>query len=128
MILNDGSMVVAARSSPQANVTIITLQTDHIMWKFMYGVTLDTARTMVLAQAKDIAVTQAWHNEKLKIVNNRRGTINWTASERTNLLQNGFLTGYEGHYALDPEVFPEIAFDGNAIRLLRVPENLQTPD
>ena len=127
MFLEDGTMVIAGRSSPQANITIITLLTEHITWKIMYGVTLEAARTMVLSQAKEIAIAQAWRNERMKIVNSRRGTINWTASERDNIFENGFLTGYEGHYALDPEVFPEVAFDGNAITLLRVPESLQSP-
>ncbi|XP_022084804.1 teneurin-3-like isoform X2 [Acanthaster planci] len=128
MILNDGRMIVAARSSPQANVTIITLQTDYTAWHFLYGITIDAARTMVLAQAKTVAVAQAWEKEKVNILNSRRGSINWTALERTAILQNGFLSTYEGQYTLDPMVFPEMAFDGNAIRLVRVPQGLQSQD
>jgi hypothetical protein len=75
-----------------------------------------------------VAIAQAWQKEKGNILNNRRGTINWTPSERTAILQNGILPTYEGQYTLDPTIFPEMAFDGNAVRLVRVPQSLQSGD
>ena len=122
--LQVGSVTVSAQmyDSPVRYVTI-ELSNNYTVWKIFYGVTMRQAADIVLESARDIAIDQAWRNERRLLLSGRRGTYFWTSEERLSLAQNNMVPGYEGQYTLDPVEYPNIAFDGNNIKIIRSDPN-----
>ncbi|XP_030836336.1 teneurin-3-like isoform X2 [Strongylocentrotus purpuratus] len=100
---------------------VISLSNNYTTWKIFYGVTMRQAAEVVLESAREVAMHQAWLNERRVLASGLRGTYFWTSEERISLLQNNMVPGYEGQYTLDPMLYPEIAFDGNNIKIVRSP-------
>jgi RHS repeat-associated protein len=44
------------------------------------------------------AVRQAWKQEQARVAAGKQGTVNWTAAQKTELLQTGRVSGFEGHH------------------------------
>lgn len=47
------------------------------------------------------------------------GTVNWTAAEKTELLQTGKVSGYQGHHINSVNGHPELARDPNNIKFVK---------
>ncbi|XP_072171357.1 teneurin-3-like [Diadema setosum] len=117
---NVNSVSVSAQlyDAPYEHV-VIALSNNYTTWKIFYGVSMRQAAEMVLETAREVAMHQAWLNERRILASGQRGTFFWTSEERISMLQNNKVPGYEGQYTLDPMEYPEIAFDGNNIKIVR---------
>ena len=115
--LSSAVTVVGQREPGDEATLMLRINTDTTIWDVYYGLTVEEAMAMVLEDAKEIAVQQAWEKERQAILAGRRGSRNWTNAQRATILEHGRVSGYEGVYTLDPTKYPEIAFDGSSIRL-----------
>lgn len=69
------------------------------------------------------AVRSAWKNEQT-LVEQGKGTRNWTAEEQKELLENGHVSGYEGHHMKSVSEYQEFAGNANNIQFLTHDEHI----
>ena len=62
------------------------------------------------------AVRLAWEDERQLVQQRGRGTVQWTAEEKAELLSRGRVTGYQGHHINSVNGHPEMAGDPNNIK------------
>lgn len=67
---------------------------------------------------RQAAVRDAWKQEQARVASGKPGTVNWTAAEKTELLQTGKVSGYQGHHINSVNGHPELARDPNNICFL----------
>jgi hypothetical protein len=71
-------------------------------------------------------VRQAWRDEKSLVEKNEEGTRDWTEIEKEELLENGKVSGFQGHHINNVADNPELAGDPNNIKFLTPQEHFQT--
>lgn len=69
------------------------------------------------------AVRNAWKNEQM-LVEQGKGTRNWTVEEQKELLENGHISGYEGHHMKSVSEYQEFAGNANNIQFLTHDEHI----
>jgi RHS repeat-associated protein len=67
---------------------------------------------------RQAAVRDAWKQEQARVAAGKPGTVNWTATERSELLKTGKVSGYEGHHINSVNGHPELARDPNNIKFV----------
>jgi RHS repeat-associated protein len=68
---------------------------------------------------RQTAVRQAWKQERARVASGKEGTLNWTAAEKTELLQTGRVSGYQGHHINSVKGHPELAGNPNNVRFVK---------
>jgi RHS repeat-associated protein len=68
-----------------------------------------------LNNARRRAVDRAWQQERDMVRREGRGTRDWTAAERAELLARGRVSGYHGHHINNAAMYPELAGNPNNI-------------
>jgi RHS repeat-associated protein len=76
------------------------------------------AGARVLANARRRAVAQAWRQEQELVRRTGRGTREWSAAEKDELLRTGKVKGYEGHHINNVEDHPNLAGDPDNIEFV----------
>lgn len=77
----------------------------------------------VLNAQRRNAVRNAWKNEQA-LVEQGKGTRNWTTEEQKELLENGRVSGYEGHHMKSVSEYQGFAGDANNIQFLTRDEHI----
>lgn len=70
-----------------------------------------------------MAVRNAWKNEQ-SLLEEGKGTRNWTVEEQRELRENGHISGYEGHHMKSVSEYPEYAANPNNIQFLTREEHI----
>lgn len=78
----------------------------------------------ILASARQHAVRLAWKEERARVLNGL-GTRNWSLSEQKELIEKGYVKGYEGHHMKSVSEFPKYAGDPKNIQFLTEKEHLE---
>ncbi len=62
---------------------------------------------------------RAWHYERELIKNSLPTTNEWTPQEAEELQKLGYVSGYDGEYAVDVQQYPELSDDPSNIRFVK---------
>lgn len=76
-----------------------------------------------LTSERSRAVRNAWKNEQALVMEGK-GTRQWSKSEQKELIENGHITGYEGHHMKSVSEYPEYAGNSKNIQFLTREEHI----
>lgn len=80
------------------------------------GDTVSSSRN--LSKSRRAAEKDAWAQERALVEQTGKGSRQWTDAEKAELLNNGKISGYEGHHINNVKNHPELARDPNNIDFL----------
>lgn len=83
--------------------------------------TIDEKKRLTAERSK--AVRNAWKNEQALVMEGK-GTRQWSKSEQKELIENGHISGYEGHHMKSVSEYPEYAGDSKNIQFLTREEHI----
>ena len=86
---------------------------------------LDTDGHASLAWERIKAVRIAWKQEQALVQRTGTGTRDWTAAERAQLIQNGRVSGYEGHHINSVNNNPNMAANPDNVEFVTRQEHLE---
>jgi RHS repeat-associated protein len=86
----------------------------------------EMAAKKALKAAKNRAVRAAWKEERQLIASGRRGTRNWTESQKKELLERGKVDGFEGHHRNTANGNEDLAGNPDNIEFLSKPDHSDT--
>ncbi|MEN3747981.1 RHS repeat-associated core domain-containing protein [Sphingomonas sp. HF-S3] len=69
--------------------------------------------------AYSTGISRAWAQERLLVQETGRGTVNWTAAQRRELLKTGKVRGFTGHHINNAATAPDWEGDPRNIRFLK---------
>jgi hypothetical protein len=81
-----------------------------------------------IANLRRAAVRDAWAQERQLVQETGQGTRNWTDAEVDELLENGKVSGYQGHHINSVSAYPELAGNPDNIRFLTPAEHFEVHD
>jgi RHS repeat-associated protein len=68
---------------------------------------------------RQAAVRKAWKQEQARVARGERGTVKWTAAQKTELLQTGKVSGFQGHHINSVKGSPHLAGEPNNIEFVK---------
>ncbi|XP_065207120.1 teneurin-a isoform X2 [Planococcus citri] len=93
-------------------------RTDTVL-NVRYGTTVEREKQRLLHHAKVNAMRRAWHYERELLKNGLPTTKDWTPQESEELQKLGYVSGYDGEYAIDVQQYPELSDDPSNIRFVK---------
>lgn len=84
---------------------------------------LSAAEKRQLNKERQAAVRNAWKAERQNVLNGK-ASRDWTPAERSELINKGSVSGYEGHHMKSVSEYPKFAGDPNNIQFLTHDEHL----
>ncbi len=76
-----------------------------------------------LNRERQKAVREAWSREK-KLVEQGKGTVNWNEKQQKELMEKGYVKGYEGQHMKSVSKYPQYAGSVDNIQLLSHEDHL----
>jgi len=117
------------RLSGQVNVTVHDQSTENqmihlkismygVIISVRYGLTGPREESRLIHHAKGSASRKAWANVK-ELIRVGFPVLEFTSSERAEILQNGHLTSYHHEFIHDPDDFPFFSDDPLNVRIVK---------
>ena len=97
----------------------IRIHRSDAILNIRYGTTVEREKQRLLHHAKVNTERRAWHYEHELIKNGLPTANEWSSQEADELQKTGFVSGYDGEYAIDVQLYPELSEDPSNIRFVK---------